>query len=140
MQAKTQCIDGIAIDYSKSSIEVFPALQLLAGSTGLYLKFSKNHIRGKHDHEELSLDFDMCLIDSVMNETVIQLFAILSVTKDGEAVDQWKYVHQAVAFARSLIVEEIKKLDLRDTQQIPVKVPEFTLPAAVINDGFSAEC
>jgi hypothetical protein len=51
------------------------------------------------NHAELLLDFDLCLIDRVMNETIIQLFAIFTVTRNREPLNNWSYVQQAIAFA-----------------------------------------
>jgi hypothetical protein len=138
MESKIRVLNGITIDYSKSSVQVFPALKDLENSNGLYLKFSKNHIKTMaiENHAKLSLDFDLCLIDAVMNETIIQLFAIFAVTKDQEPVNEWSYVQEAVDFARSLVMDAIKNQDLLDKSGNLVQVPAFALDPASINFSF----
>ncbi len=132
-------LNGTTIDYSKSSIEIFPAIKELANSSSFYLKFSKNHIKtlAIQNHAELLLDFDLCLIDRKMNETIIQLFAIFTVTKNREPLNAWSYVQQAIAFARELMIDEIQLQDLRDTQGTIIEVPAFTLRPESINFSFS---
>lgn len=139
METKIIVLDGTTIDYSKSSIEVFSASKELENSSGLYLKFSKNHIKtlAIEQHAELVLDFDLCLIDRVMNETIIQLFAIFTVTKDMEPLNDWAYVQQAIAFARTLMVDEIGQKGLRDLQGAPIEVPAFSLQPESINFSFN---
>ena len=139
MVSKVIVLSGTTIDYSKSSIEIFPALKELANSGGLYLKFSKNHIKtlAIQNHAELLLDFDLCLIDRVMNETIIQLFAIFTVTKDREPLNNWCYVEQAIEFARSLVVDEIGQQNLSDKEGTLIEVPVFTLHPESINFSFS---
>jgi hypothetical protein len=141
MQSKIHVIDGLTIDHSKSSIEVFPALQALEGSDELYLKFSKNHIKtvAIEDHARLSLDFDLCLIDRALDETVIQLFAIFSVTKNRDPLNEWKYVQSAINFARSLIVDEIARRGLKDKMGHTIIVPVLTLTADAINFSFATD-
>jgi hypothetical protein len=131
-------LNGVSIDYSKSSVQVFPALKQLADSSGLYLKFSKNHIKTMaiQQHAELSLDFDLCMIDKVTNETIIQLFAIFTVTKSNEPVNKWQYVTTGIDFARSLVVEEIEQKQLKDKAGNLVEVPAFTLNPESINFSF----
>ncbi|MEO7530255.1 MAG: hypothetical protein ABIS69_02555 [Sediminibacterium sp.] len=138
MELKMYEIDGTQIDYSKSSIEIFPAIAGLKNATGLYLKFSKNHIKSLaiEHHASLLLDFDLCLIDRVTNETIIQLFAIFTLTKNREPVNDWKYVLQAVEFARSMIITVIKEAGLQDQAGDEIRVPEFTLTPESINFCF----
>jgi hypothetical protein len=138
MELKVLQLNGITIDYSKSSIEIFPAIQELENSSGLYLKFSKNHIKTMaiQHHAELLLDFDLCLIDRVMNETIIQLFAIFTVTKDRQPMNEWSHVQQSVDFARSLVIGEIQKRGLVDKTGNTIQVPVFTLDPASINFSF----
>lgn len=138
MELKNYAVDGVNIDYSRSSIEVFPAIKQLADSSGLYLKFSKNHIKSLaiENHAELLLDFDLCLIDRVMNETIIQLFAIFSVKKNKEPMNDWKYVLLAVDFARSMIITEIEEAGLLDKTGNAICVPAFTLKPESINFYF----
>ncbi|MDB5211978.1 MAG: hypothetical protein JWQ30_2805 [Sediminibacterium sp.] len=139
MESKILVLNGTTIDYSKSSIEIFPAIKELPNSGSLYLKFSKNHIKtlAIEHHAELSLDFDLCLIDRLMNETIIQLFAIFAVTKDNEPLNDWYYVHEAIAFARSLVVDEIRERGLRDKEGVLIEVPAFTLHPESIDFSFS---
>ncbi|MEO8173703.1 MAG: hypothetical protein ABI581_11490 [Sediminibacterium sp.] len=139
MESKVIVLDGTTIDYSKSSIEIFPAIAELANSSGLYLKFSKNHIKtlAIENHAELLLDFDLCLIDRVMNETIIQLFAIFTVTRDREPMNNWSYVQQAIAFARKLMMDDIRQDELHDKQKVLIQVPEFTLQPESINFSFN---
>lgn len=139
MESKILVLNGTTIDYSKSSIEIFPAIKELANSGSLYLKFSRNHIKtlAIQNHAELLLDFDLCLIDREMNETIIQLFAIFTVTRNREPLNDWSFVQQAIAFARWLVIEEIQHRDLRDTQGMIIEVPEFTLHPESINFSFS---
>ena len=138
MESKIRVVNGVTIDYSKSSVQVFKPLKDLENSNGLYLKFSKNHIKtlAIENHAKLSLDFDLCLIDKVMDETIIQLFAIFVVTKDQEPMNEWSYVQQAVDFARSLVIDAIKNQDLRDKSGELVVVPAFALDPASINFSF----
>lgn len=138
MESKMIVLNGTTIDYSKSSIEIFPAIKELANSDGLYLKFSKNHIKtlAIQNHAELLLDFDLCLIDREMNETIIQLFAIFTVTRNKEPLNNWSFVQQAIVFARWLLIEEIQYQDLRDKQRVIIEVPEFTLRPESINFSF----
>jgi hypothetical protein len=138
MESKVLVLDGTTIDYSKSSIEIFPAIKKLTKSDELYLKFSKNHIKTLtiQNHAELLLDFDLCLIDRTMNETIIQLFAIFTVTRNREPLNNWLYVQQAIAFARELVVDEIQQGNLRDTKDVMIEVPEFALHPESINFSF----
>jgi hypothetical protein len=139
MESKVLVLNGTTINYSKSSIEIFPAIKELAGSGGLYFKFSKNHIKtlAIQNHAELLLDFDLCLIDRTMNETIIQLFAIFTVTRNREPLNDWSYVQQAIAFARELVIDEIRERDLRDMKGAVIEVPAFTLHPDSINFSFS---
>jgi hypothetical protein len=139
MELKVLVLDGTTIDYSKSSIEIFPVIKELTGSGGLYLKFSKNHIKtlAIQNHAELLLDFDLCLIDRVLNETIIQLFAIFTVTRNREPLNDWSYVQQAIAFARGLVIDEIRQQGLRDSSGGIIEVPEFTLHPESIDFRFS---
>jgi hypothetical protein len=138
MHPKICELNGVSIDYSKSSVQVFPALTQLADSSGLYLKFSKNHIKTMaiQQHAELSLDFDLCMIDQATNETIIQLFAIFTVTKNHEPVNEWQYVTTGIDFARSLVVGEIEEKQLKDKAGNLVQVPAFTLNPESINFSF----
>ncbi len=131
-------INGVSINYSQSSVQVFPAIKNLADSTGLYLKFSKNHIKtlALQQHAELSLDFDLCMIDKVTNETIIQLFAIFAVTKNNEPVNEWQYVTIGIDFARSLVVNEVAEKELKDKAGNPIEVPAFSLNPEAINFSF----
>ncbi len=141
MQTKIHVVDGLTIDHSKSSLEVFPAMLSLEGSDELYLKFSKNHIKTSaiEGHARLSLDFDLCLIDRAMDETVMQLFAIFSVTKNKEPLNQWSNVQSAINFARSLIVDEILRRGLKDRNGNTIVVPVLTLSAETIHFSFETD-
>jgi hypothetical protein len=138
MHSKIHVLNGVSIDYSKSSVQLFPAMKQLADSSGLYLKFSKNHIKTMtiQQHAELSLDFDLCLIDSVTNETIIQLFAIFTVTKGQAPVNEWQYVTMGVDFARELVTGEIEEKQLKDKSGNAIQVPVFTLNPESINFSF----
>lgn len=138
MQPRVRQVDGITIDYTRSSIEIFNAIRQLKDSNSLYLKFSKNHIKtmALQSHAELSLDFDLCLIDRMMNETIIQLFAIFTVTDHQKPVNEWKYVQKGIEFARSLLTDEIREKELKDKSGELVVVPEFTLNPESINFSF----
>lgn len=125
MEEKIRDVGGLLVNYSKSSIQVFPAIRRLKDSSELYLKFSNNHTRtlALQLHAELSLDFDLCLIDRAMNETILQLFAIFTVTHNGEPMNQWHYVETAIAFARTLLVEEIEGQGWEDRTGHLIQVP-----------------
>ncbi len=127
MEPKVQQVNGITIDYSTSSVEVFPAINDLAGSENLYLKFSKNRIKflDKGQHAELLVDFDLCLIDRSLNETIMQLFAIFVLSKNNESVTEFTYIEQAVRFGESLIREEITQKQLRDNKGEEILLPVF---------------
>ena len=138
MESKIRVFNGVTIDYSKSSVQVFGAIKNLENSNGLYLKFSKNHIKTMaiEYHAKLSLDFDLCLIDTVMNETIIQLLAIFAVTKEQEPMNEWSYVQQSVDFARSFVIDAIQSQNLLDKAGSLIAVPVFTLDPASINFSF----
>ena len=138
MYPKIHVDNDVSIDHSKSSVQVFPAIRQLKDSSGLYLKFSKNHIKtlAIQQHAELSLDFDLCMIDSVTNETIIQLFAIFTVTKEREPVNEWKYVTMGIDFARALVVAEIEDKQLKDKSGNLIQVPSFSLNPESINFSF----
>lgn len=138
MESTIHVTDRVSIDYSKSSVQLFPAIKGLADSSGLYLKFSKNQIKTMaiQQHAELLLDFDFCLIDRTTNETIIQLFAIFIVTKDNQPVNEWQYVTKGIEFARSLIVEEIQQKQLKDKAGNLIEVPQFSLNPESINFSF----
>lgn len=138
MYPKIHECDGVSIDYSKSSVEIFPAIKKLKDSDGLYLKFSKNHIKtlALQQHAELLLDFDLCLIDRVTNETIIQLFAIFTLTKNHEPVNEWQYVTAGIDFARSLVIKEIEEKEWKDKEGNLIQVPEFSLNPEAINFSF----
>lgn len=139
MYPKIHESNGVRIDYSKSSVQIFPAIRRLKDSSELYLKFSKNHIKtmALQQHAELLLDFDLCLIDRAMNETIIQLFAIFTVTKNGGPVNDWQYVTSGIDFARTLIVEEIEEKEWKDRSGNLIDVPSFSLKPEAINFSFS---
>ena len=126
MQPKVEFFNGTRIDYSKSSIETFPAIKLLDDSEQLYFKFSKNLVKSV-EHEDLLMDFDLCLIDRKMNETILQLFAIFVITDGRESVNDWKFIELAVTFARILIVREVEKCGLTDKKGDPIVVPLFAV-------------
>ena len=138
MESKIYRVNDVSIDHSRSSIEVFSAISGLQNSEGLYLKFSKNHIKSLaiEKHAELLLDFDLCLIDRTTHETIIQLFAIFALSKNREPVNDWKYVHIAIDFARSLIVDEIKQRGLKDKTGHTIIVPAFTITPESIDFRF----
>jgi hypothetical protein len=139
MEPKNYQLDGLSLDFSKSSIEVFPAVSALANSTGLYLKFSKNKIKfiDVLNHAELLLDFDLCLIDAEIDETIVQLFAIFILIKNNnEPITDVKCISDATHFGRSLIINEIKKLGLKDMHGMDITVPELSINPALI-DHFS---
>lgn len=138
MERKIHERDGVAIDYTKSSVQVFPAIRRLKDSSALYIKFSNNHIKtlALQQHAELSLDFDLCLIDRDMNETVLQLFAIFTITKSREPMNDWHFVTMAIEFARSLLVEEIERERWTDRSGQLIQVPSFSLNPESINFSF----
>lgn len=138
MEEKIRVVDGLTFDYSKSSIQVFPAIRVLNDSSELYFKFSNNHIRtmALQMHAELSLDFDLCLIDRRMNETIMQLFAIITVSKNGEPMNQWAYVETAIAFARNLMAEEIEGQQWRDRTKQLIQLPELSIHPETIDFTF----
>lgn len=135
MQSRIHHVNGITIDYSRSSLEVF-GTNGLKDSSHLYFKFSKNLIRtlAIQNHAELLLDFDLCLIDRAnTNETIIQLFAIFVITKNNEPVNQFAYIQDAVAFARSLVIDEVRESGLQDEAGNDIIVPEFEITAESIH-------
>lgn len=118
-----------SIDFSKSSIEIFPALEQLAGSDHLYFKFSKNRVKLSEQTAEeiLLMDFDLCLIDREMNETILQLFAIFTVKDEAGAVSDWRNIEIAVSFARSMVIKEAEDRQLKDKFGQPLTVPPFAV-------------
>jgi len=135
MQSKIQEVNGLTIDFSKSSIEIFPAIKGLADSHALYLKFCKNRIKtlDLQNHAELLMDFDLCMIDKLRDETIIQLFAIFVISKQNEPVNKWEYIADAVGFARSMIVDEIRTGGLKDMSGADIIVPAFIVTPQSIN-------
>lgn len=134
MNAKVQDVDGMRIDYSKSSIEVFPAISRLADSDQLYFKFSRNRIKTLEieKHAELVADFDLCVIDRTINETVVQLFAIFKASRDGEPMNDRRYVAALAEFGRSLIEKEIEAKDLKDASGRPLKLPPLHVESELL--------
>jgi hypothetical protein len=118
-----------SIDFSKSSVEIFPALAQLDGSDHLYFKFSKNRVKLSEENAEeiLLMDFDLCLIDRAMNETVLQLFAIFAIKDQAGAVSDWRNIEIAVSFARSMVIKEAEERKLTDQHGQPLTVPPFAV-------------
>jgi hypothetical protein len=135
MLSKIREINGLTIDFSRTSIEIFPAIKELPGSDDLYLKFSKNIIRSLElqKHAELLMDFDFCLINRSQDETIIQLLAIFLITENHAPVNNWRVITAAVDFGRSMIIDEIQKSALKDMAGNEIRVPEFLVTPESIN-------
>jgi hypothetical protein len=135
MPSKIREINGLMIDFSRTSIEIFPAIKELSNSDDLYLKFSKNIIRSLElqKHAELLMDFDLCLINRSQDETIIQLFAIFLISENNAPVNNWKVITEAVDFGRSMVVDEIDKAGLKDMAGNKIVVPGFVVTPESIN-------
>lgn len=130
MMIKKQQSGEMTIDYSNSSVEVFPALSVLENSDTLYFKFSKNRFKFL-EHEqtpaELLLDFDLCLIDRATNDTVIQLFAIFLISAPPHSLKDFVTVEEAIKFGKEIVTVHIQKQDLKDANGDPLRLPVFDI-------------
>jgi hypothetical protein len=128
MEIKKQQSGEITIDYSTSSVEVFPALSALGNSDNLYFKFSKNRFKFREQEEtltELLLDFDLCLIDRTTNDTVIQLFAVFVISASPSHIKNFETVEQAINFGKELVAVQVREQDLKDTKGDLLRLPVF---------------
>jgi hypothetical protein len=130
MEIKKQHSGEITIDYSTSSVEVFPALSVLGNSDNLYFKFSKNRFKFREHEEtatELLLDFDLCLIDRATNDTVMQLFAVFVISAPPSCIKDFETVEQAINFGKEMVSVQIREQDLKDTKGDALRLPVFDI-------------
>ena len=130
MEIKTQQSGEITIDYSTSSVEVFPALDVLGNSDTLYFKFSKNRFKMMEQDQtpaELLLDFDLCLIDRATNDTIMQLFAVFVINAPFASLKDFVTVEQAVNFGKEMMEMKIREQGLKDTKGDSLRLPAFEI-------------